>query len=220
MTLERIENRMGGVPFTKHLSSRAARALSLAAAFLPAIFLWGCSAAVSQTSTTPQSGQTFSISGAISPTAGGSGATVSLSGVSSASTTADGSGNYTFTGLSDGAYAVTPSKSGFGFNPTSQSATVNGANVTGVNFTAAVQQTHSVALSWNPSTSPLIIGYNVYRSTVSGSLYERTNSGLIGGLAFTDTGVLGGSTYYYVTTSVDANGNESPPSVQVTASVP
>lgn len=218
MTLERIENRMGGVPFTKHLSSRTARALSLAAAFLPAIFLWGCSAAVSQTSTTPQSGQTFSISGAISPTAGGSGATVSLSGVSTASTTTDGSGNYTFTGLSGGAYAVTPSKSGFGFNPTSQSATVNGANVTGVNFTA--DATHTVALSWNASTSPLIIGYNVYRSTVSGSLYERMNSGLIGGLAFTDTGVLGGSTYYYVTTSIDANGNESPPSAQVAAFVP
>lgn len=210
---------MRRISFAGNLSSRAARVLSLVAAILPAVFLWGCSAAVSQTSTAPESSQTFSISGAISPTAGGSGATVSLSGASSASTTADGSGNYTFTGLPDGAYAVTPSKSGFAFNPTSQSATVSGANVTGVNFTAAAQQTHSVALSWDASTSPLIIGYNVYRSTVSGSLYERMNSGLIGGLAFTDSGVLGGSTYYYVTTSVDANGNESTPSNQVTASI-
>jgi hypothetical protein len=218
MTLERIQNRITRICFNKNLSFRAARALSLAAAFLPLVFLWGCSAAVSKTSITPQAGQTFSISGTISPTAGGSGATVSLSGVSSASTTSDGAGNYTFTGLSDGAYAVTPSKSGFAFNPTSQSATVNGANVTGVNFTAAA--THSVALSWDPSTSPLIIGYNVYRTTVSGSLLARMNAGLIGGLAFTDTGVLGGSTYYYVTTAVDSNGNESTPSNMVTATIP
>ncbi len=90
------------------------------------------------------------ISGTISPAAGGSGATVSLSGTSSDSTTSDGSGNYTFTGLSNGAYAVTPGKSGFAFTPTSQSAAVNAANVVGVNFTAGA--THSVALSWNAST--------------------------------------------------------------------
>jgi hypothetical protein len=204
--------------FPQNLSLRAARSLSLAAAFLPAIFLWGCSAAVSKTSITPQSSQTFSISGTISPAAGGSGATVSLSGTSSASTTSDGSGNYTFTGLSNGAYALTPGKTGFAFTPTSQSATINGANVTGVNFTAAGQ--HSAALSWNASTSPLIIGYNVYRTTASGSLLERMNSGLVAGLVFTDTGVQGGSTYYYVTTAVDANGNESTPSNMVTAIIP
>lgn len=211
MTLERIPN-----PFTKNLSSRAARALSLAAALLSVISLWGCSAAVNSTSA-PQSSQTFSISGAIGPTAGGSGATVSLSGVSSASTTADGSGNYTFTGLRDGAYAVTPSKSGFAYNPTSQSATVNGANVTGVNFKAAA--THSVALSWNASASP-VAGYNVYRSLVSGREYARVNLGLISGLQFTDTGLAGGSTYYYVTTAVDAIGIESMVSNQVTARIP
>jgi carboxypeptidase family protein len=217
MRLERPQNRIGQIPLTQSSGFRPARALSLAAALLPVVFLWGCSAAVSKTSITPQSSLTYSVSGTISPTAGGSGATVSLSGVSSASTTSDGSGNYTFTGLSNGAYAVTPSKSGFAFTPTSQSATVSGANVTGENFTAAA--THSVALSWNASTSA-VAGYNVYRSIVSGSQYARVNSALISGLAFTDTGLPGGSTYYYVTTAVDANGNESIPSNQATASIP
>ncbi len=217
MRLERIQNPIRRISSLQNLGFRAARTLSLAAAFLPVVFLWGCSAAVSKTSITPQSSQSFSISGTISPTAGGSGATVSLSGFSSASTTSDGSGNYTFTGLSDGAYAVTPGKSGFAFSPTSQAATVNGANVTGVNFTAAA--THSVALSWNASTSP-VVGYNVYRSVRSGSDYSRVNLRLISGLAFTDNGLLGRSTYYYVTTSVDAIGNESTVSNQVTARIP
>jgi carboxypeptidase family protein/fibronectin type III domain protein len=217
MRLERIQIRMGEVPFPQYLSFRTAQALSLAAALLPVIFLWGCSAAVSKTSLSPQSTQTFSISGTISPTAGGSGATVSLSGASTGSTTSDSSGNYTFTGLSNGVYAVTPSKSGFAFTPTSQSATVSGATVTGLNFTAGTA--HSVALSWNSSTSA-VVGYNVYRSIVSGNQYGRVNSALIGSLSFTDSGLQSGSTYYYVTTAVDANGNESTFSNQVTANIP
>jgi hypothetical protein len=61
---------------------------------------------------------------------------VALSGAATASTTADGSGNYSFTGLTNGSYTVTPTKSGFTFNPTSQSATVNNGNVSALNFTA------------------------------------------------------------------------------------
>ena len=42
---------------------------------------------------------TYTISGTISPSSGGSGATLTLSGRATGSTTADGSGNYSFTGL-------------------------------------------------------------------------------------------------------------------------
>jgi hypothetical protein len=80
---------------------------------------------------------TWSISGTISPAASGSGATVVLSGTASATTSADASGNYTFTGLANGAYTVTPSKIGFTFNPASQPATINSANVSAINFTAS-----------------------------------------------------------------------------------
>ena len=72
----------------------------------------------------------------------GSGATVTLSGAASATTTADASGNYTFTGLLNGAYTVTPSKTGFTFTPASQAATINNANLTGVNFSVV---TYSVS---------------------------------------------------------------------------
>ena len=79
---------------------------------------------------------TYSISGTISGP-GGAGATVALSGTSSGTTTADGSGNYSFTGLSNGAYTVTPSKAGFNFTPGSSNETISGSNITGVNFSSA-----------------------------------------------------------------------------------
>src|SRR5580704_16837183 len=68
--------------------------------------------------------QTYSISGTISPVAGGSGATVTLSGAASATAIANSSGSYTFTGLANGAYTVTPSHAGYTFSPASQNATV------------------------------------------------------------------------------------------------
>src|SRR3954453_12835880 len=72
---------------------------------------------------------TFSISGS----AGTSGATVTAG---SQGATSDASNNYVISGLANGTYTVTPSKSGCTFSPASLSVTVAGANVTGNNFTA------------------------------------------------------------------------------------
>src|SRR5216117_1651267 len=77
----------------------------------------------------------FSIAGAITPATGGNGATVTLSGAASATTTVDSAGNYAFAGLANGTYAVVPTHAGYTFTPSSQSTTVNGTNVTAVNFT-------------------------------------------------------------------------------------
>ncbi len=65
-----------------------------------------------------------------------SGVTVTLSGAATATTTTDSNGNYSFTGLANGAYTVTPQKSGYSFTPPAASVTINGQNVTGVNFFA------------------------------------------------------------------------------------
>jgi hypothetical protein len=81
-----------------------------------------------------------SISGTISPASLGSGATVQLSGVATAITTADSSGNYSFSGLANGSYTVNPSKSGASFSPTKQRVTITGTTVTGINFTAYVRK--------------------------------------------------------------------------------
>ena len=170
---------------------------------------------------TAQTVPTFSISGTISPTLGGAGATVILGGAAGATTVTNSAGNYTFTGLANGSYTITPSSTGYLLTPASQNVAVNGVNVTSVNFTATPLVTHSVALSWNASTSS-VSGYNVYRSTVSGAQYAKVNPLLVPGLAFTDTTVVSGSgiTYYYVTTAVDSTGGESIPSNEVPATVP
>jgi hypothetical protein len=78
---------------------------------------------------------------------------------------------------------------------------------------------HSVSLNWNASTS-VVVGYNVYRTTVSGGPYSKVNSSLISGTSFTDSTVQAGQTYFYVTTAVDSNSNESTYSNEVSATIP
>ena len=70
-----------------------------------------------------------------------------MSGAGSATTTTDASGNYTFAALANGAYTITPANSGYTFTPGSLAVTVNGANVTGQNFTAAVTATPTYTIS-------------------------------------------------------------------------
>ncbi len=78
---------------------------------------------------------------------------------------------------------------------------------------------HSVALSWNASTST-VSGYNVYRGSVSGGPYAKINSALDASAAYSDGNVQAGQTYYYVVTAVDTTGNESAYSNQVQAVIP
>ncbi len=85
--------------------------------------------------------------------------------------------------------------------------------------TAAPPPTHSVVLSWDASTST-VAGYNVYRSTVSGSGFTKLNLSLITTLTYTDTTVQNGTTYFYVAMAVDSSGNESVDSTQASATIP
>jgi hypothetical protein len=96
---------------------------------------------------------TWSISGTVNPPSLGSGTLITLSGTPSAMTTANSSGNYSFTGLPKGSYTVTPSKTGDTFTPNNQVVTISGANVAGVNFTA--QATSPPALNY-PDLSDII----------------------------------------------------------------
>jgi len=79
----------------------------------------------------------YSISGQVTSIGIGlSGVTMALSGASSATTTTDTSGNYSFTGLDNGSYSITPSSTGFTFSPVNSPQTVSGGDLLGVNFTA------------------------------------------------------------------------------------
>lgn len=122
----------------------------------------------------------FSISGTVSG-AGGVGATVTLSGAGVAAVTTNASGAFTFTGLAKGTYTITPSHTGFTFNPGAQNTTITAANVTGVNFasTAVSSQTFSI--------SGTISGAGGVGATVSltGTSVATTTANASGGYTFT-----------------------------------
>jgi bacillopeptidase F len=77
-----------------------------------------------------------------------------------------------------------------------------------------------VLLNWTASPSPGVTGYNVYRSLTSGTGYVKINSSAVGGLSYTDGSVSNGQTYYYVSTSLDASGDESAYSMEVQMIIP
>lgn len=80
---------------------------------------------------------------------------------------------------------------------------------------------HAVSLTWTASTSPGVTGYNVYRGTVSGGPYsDQLTSTPIAATSYTDTTVVAGQTYYYVTTAVGTGGENSVYSNQAVATVP
>ncbi|GAC1514887.1 MAG: hypothetical protein NVS1B11_30610 [Terriglobales bacterium] len=79
---------------------------------------------------------------------------------------------------------------------------------------------HSVALSWNPSTSSNVVGYYVYRGSMAGGAYSKMNSNMASGTGYTDFAVQGGQTYYYVVTAVDGAGAESAYSSPISAVIP
>lgn len=139
--------------------------------------------------------QTFSISGTVTPATSGSGATVTLSGSASATATADASGNYTFSGLVNGNYTVTPTKQGFTFNPTSQAVTVNGANVGSINFTAT-QQGFSISgsLSANGAGATVALTGAASASTTADASGNYSFAGLANG-TYTLTPTKSGFTF-------------------------
>lgn len=89
--------------------------------------------------------------------------------------------------------------------------------LTGDGTTAPV---HSVDLDWDASTTSGVIGYNIYRGSVSGGPYAQVNASLDSSTAYTDDGVTAGTTYYYVVTAVDENSEESGYSNESKAVVP
>jgi hypothetical protein len=78
---------------------------------------------------------------------------------------------------------------------------------------------HSVSLSWTDAGSG-IVGYYVYRASVSGGPYTRITSALNQTVAYNDNVVQAGQTYYYVTTAVDGSGTESAYSNEAQAVIP
>ena len=147
---------------------------------------------------------TYTVSGTITPTAGGNGATVELNGPGSAETTANSSGSYTFSGIANGSYTVTATKTGYAFSPTSVSVTVNNANATAPAITATAVFTISGTLSPAASGSGATV-------TMSGAASGTTTADVNGNYSF--TGLPTGS---YTITPSKTGINFSPASQGVT----
>ncbi len=84
--------------------------------------------------------------------------------------------------------------------------------------TGVTQTQHTVDLTWNSSAEA--VGYNVYRGTVPGGPYTMINSSLDGATTYTDSTVVSGDTYYYVTTAVNSESQQSGYSNQAAAVIP
>jgi len=80
---------------------------------------------------------------------------------------------------------------------------------------AAEAGSRHVSLSWSAVAGAT--GYTVYRSPLTGGGYVKANGSPLTGTSFDDTGLDNGRTYYYVVRALDAAGNESDPSNEVSA---
>jgi Domain of unknown function (DUF4082)/Bacterial Ig domain len=131
---------------------------------------------------------TYSIAGTI---AGGAGATVNLTGAVSATTTADSSGNYSFAGVTNGSYKVTPAKSGLVFIPTSLGAVVTGANILGANFT--VPASCPCVTIWPSTIMPAVVDSGDNQAIEVGVKFRSDSNGYISGIRFYKAAANAGS---------------------------
>lgn len=95
-------------------------------------------------------------------------------------------------------------------SPTNVSLTGTGVSVS----------SHTVGLTWDASTSTGVVGYFIYRGTVSGGPYTKQNSSADTVLTYTDSGLNSGTTYFYVVTAVDGSNVESAFSNEASAVIP
>ena len=100
-------------------------------------------------------------------------------------------------------------------------ATGCGGNVSQVSYKVVIQATanHVVDLSWKPSTSKDIAGYNVYRGP-NGTTWTKVNPGLVASTLYSDSTVANNTTYYYATTAVNTEGEESTKAAPVKVVIP
>jgi uncharacterized repeat protein (TIGR03803 family) len=84
----------------------------------------------------------------------------------------------------------------------------------------ALAAAHSVGLLWDASTSSDVVGYNIYRGPSASGPYQKINTTLIVPTNYADNTVQAGQTYFYVTTAVDSQNNESEYSNQTQVTVP
>ena len=129
----------------------------------------------------PPPATTYAISGAVSG-AVAAGVSIALGGAQSATATSGSGGAFSFTGLANGSYTVTPTHIGHVFTPTSAPVVVAGGNQLAVNFVAATPAgTWMTKASMPTARSGLasaVVGGNIYAMGGSNYAINTTNGWL------------------------------------------
>ena len=94
-----------------------------------------------------------------------------------------------------------PAKVGFISNA-ADSPTIEAVTGTGL-----AKDSYSVSLSWRGVATA--VGYNVFRGTAKSGPFDEINTALDSSTGYTDSTVVAGNTYYYVTTAVNSEGKQS-----------
>ncbi len=76
---------------------------------------------------------------------------------------------------------------------------------------------YSASLSWSANGESDLLGYNVYRATISGGQLTKANSAIVTTTSFSDSGLNASTTYYYTVKAVDTSYNESAGSAEASA---
>jgi len=128
---------------------------------------------------------------------------------------ASGSGSSTLTtsvntaGLAAGTYNGTLTVSAAGAS----------SKTVAVTLTVSAPATSSVTMTWNVNTDSDLAGYKIYRATTSGG-YGAPIATLQGNVTtYIAAGLQSGTTYFFVITSYDLSGNESPFSNEASKSI-
>ncbi len=117
-------------------------------------------------------------------------------------------------GVSTGTLTVTSNAA----NAPAITVALSGTGTTTASNSQPASTSHSVTLSWNPSSGA--VGYNLYASQTAGGPYTLVNSGLINGTSYTDSSTPSGTTLYFVATAVNSANQESGYSTEASAIVP
>lgn len=82
---------------------------------------------------------------------------------------------------------------------------------------AAKSLKENITLTWKPTANANILGFNLYRSGISGSGYSILNSSPITDTIYYDNSATGGKDYYYILKTINDSLEESMPSAEVNA---
>ena len=147
---------------------------------------------------------TYTISGTVTVYGTGSdlnNVTINMTGSSTSSTTTASNGDFSFSGMSNGTYTLTPSLSNYTFNPVSIVVIIDGASITDTNFVATSTEgadTYSISGTITGAVQSgvkLTLSSGATGTVMTGSDGTYSFANVIGGTTYIVTPSLSGYTF-------------------------